>query len=218
MSRRHQNGKNPYSVKNSELEEEIEAAVQEAMEDDTLPHINGANANGENSDHSGDGYSWSARVADLERQVFTLNDELTSLREKCRNGHFVVVAKDRLQIFEENLAIYIYPRGRMFGKTEIFPKLMNWLNLRRNTPQSVKPNNRWLRVQREVKWKRHHGDVLAKLRNYLPPDITQPVETWSPVSLTEEDNTCIADLYRVSRLLTEWIEDEENEREVITAL
>ena len=112
-------------MKNSELEEEIEAVVQEAMEDDTLPHINGANANGENSDHSDDGYSWTARVANLERQVFTLNDEMTSLREKCRNGHFVIVAKDKLQIFEENLAMYIHPRGRMFGKTEIFPNLMN---------------------------------------------------------------------------------------------
>ena len=216
MPRRHQNGKNPYFVKNSELKEEIEAAVQEAMEDDTLPHINGANASGENSDHSDDGYSWTARVANLERQVFTLNDQMTSLREKCRNGHFVIVAKDKLQIFEENLALYIYPRGRMFGKSEIFPKLMNWLNLRRNTPQGVKPNNRWLRVLHEVKWKRHHEDVLAKLRNYLRPDLTQPVETWNPVSLTEEDNTCIADLSRVSRRLTEWIEDEENERDVFT--
>ena len=146
MPRRHQNGKNPYFVKNSELEE-IEAAVQEAMEDNTLPHINGENASGENSDHSDDGYSWTARVANLERQVFTLNDQMTSLREKCRNGHFVIVAKDQLQIFEENLALYIYPRGRMFGISEIFPKLMNWLNLRRNTPQGVKPNNRWLRVR-----------------------------------------------------------------------
>ena len=186
------------------------------MEDNTLPLINEANANGENTDHSDDGYSWTARVANLERQVFTLNDQMTSLREKCRNGHFVIVAKDKLQIFEENLALYIYPRGRMFGKSEIFPKLMNWLNLRRNTPQGVKPNNRWLRVQHEVKWKSHHEDVLAKLRNYLWPDLTQPVETWNPVSLTEEDNTCIADLSRFSRRLTEWIEDEENEREVFT--
>ena len=211
MSRRHQNGKNPYFVENTELEEEIEAAVQEAMEDNTLSLINGANANGENTDHSDDGYSWTARVANLERQVFTLNDEMTSLREKCRNGHVVIVAKDQLQIFEENLAMYIYPRGRMFGKTEILPNLMNWLNRRRNTPQGVRANDRWLRVQHEVQWTRHHEDVLAKLRNYLRPDITQPVETWNPVLLTEEDNTCIADLYRVSRRLTEWIEDEANE-------
>ena len=217
MPRRHQNGKNPYLVKNSELEEEIEAAVEQAMEDDTLPDINGANASGENGDHSDDGYSWTARVANLERQVFTLNDEMTSLREECRNGHFVIVAKDQLQIFEENLAMFIYPPGRMFGRAEIFPTLMNWLNLRRNTPQGVRANDRWLRVQHEVQWRRHHEDVLARLRNYLRPDITQPVETWNPVLLTEEDNTCIADLYRVSRRLSEWIEDEENEREVINA-
>ena len=107
--------------------------------------------------------------------------------------------------------MYIYSRRQMFGKTEIFPKLMNWLKLRHNTPQGLRPNGRWLRVQHEVKWKRNHEDVLTKLRNYLPPDITQPVETWNPLSLTEEDNACIADLYRVSRRVTEWIEGEENE-------
>ena len=53
MPRRHQNGKNPYFVKDSELEEEIEAVEEiEAMEDDTLPHINGANVNEKNTDHS----------------------------------------------------------------------------------------------------------------------------------------------------------------------
>ena len=145
-----------------------------------------------------------------------MNDQMTSLREKCRSGHFVIVAKYQLQIFEENLAMYIYPQGRMSVKTEIFPNIMNWLNLRRNTP--LKANDRWLRVQHEVKWKRHHEDALTKLRNYVPPDTTKPVETWNPVSLTEEDNnTCITDLDRISRRLTEWIEDEENEKEVITA-
>ena len=50
---------------------------------------------------SDDDYSSTARVADLERQVFTFNKEkcivnivVTSLREKCRHVHFVIVAKD----------------------------------------------------------------------------------------------------------------------------
>ena len=92
---------------------------------------------------------------------------------------------------------------------------MNWLNRRIGTPQRARSNNRWLQVQHEVQWGRRYEDVLARLRNYLPPDATQPVETWNPLSLTQEDNTCIADLHRLGLRLTEWIEEEENQNEVI---
>ena len=128
MSGSHQHGKNPFFQKNSELEEEMEAAVREGMEEHALPQLNGANPTGENNHYSDDGYSWVDRVANLEKQVFALNNKMTSLKEKCINGHFVIVTKRDLEIFEENLAMYVYPRGRMFGKTEIFPNLMNWLN------------------------------------------------------------------------------------------
>ena len=122
MSRRDQNGKNPFSLKYSELEEEMEAAVREAMEEHTLPQMNGANSNGENN-HSDDGYSWHDRVADLEKQVFALNNEMTSLKEKCINGHFVIVAKRDLEIFEENLAIYTIHEVVGLGKLKSFQTL-----------------------------------------------------------------------------------------------
>ena len=211
----HQNINIPLSQENSELEEKMEAAAREVMEEHTLPQMDGANLNEENNHSIDDGYSWVDRVANLEEQVFALNNEMTSLKENYRNGHFVIVAKRDLEIFEENLAMYIYPRGRRFGKTEIFPNLMNWLNLRRNTPQGATANNRWLQVQREVQWGRRYEDVLVKLRNYRPPDTTQPVDTWNPLLLTQEDNTCIADLHRLSLRLTERIEEEENQNEVI---
>ena len=150
MSGSHQHGKNPFFQKNSELEEEMEAAVREGMEEHALPQMNGANPTGENNHSIDDGYSWVDRVANLEKQVFALSNEMASLKENYRNGHFVIVAKRDLEIFEENLAIYIYPRGRRFGKTEIFPNLMNWLNLRIGTPQGARSYNRWLQVQREV--------------------------------------------------------------------
>ena len=211
----HQNINIPLSQENSELEEKMEAAVREAMEEHTLPQMDGANLNEENNHSIDDGYSWVDIVANLEEQVFALNNKMTSLKENYRNGHFVIVAKRDLEIFEENLAMYVYPRGRRFGKTEIFPNLMNWLNLRRNTPQGATANNRWLQVQREVQWGRRYEDVLVKLRNYRPPDTTQPVDTWNPLLLTQEDNTCIADLHRLSLRLTERIEEEENQNEVI---
>ena len=234
----HQNIKNPFSLENSELEEKMEAAVQDAMEEHTLPQMDGANPNEENNhsdganpneennhsdganpneenNHSDDGYSWHDRVADLEKQVFALSNEIASLKENYRNGHFVIVAKRELEKFEENLAMYIYPRGRRFGNTEIFPRLMNWLNDQNGTPQGATANSRWLQVQRTVQWGLRHEDVLTRLRNYRPGDTTQKVETWNPLLLTQEDNTCIADLHHLTLRLTKWIEEEENQNEVI---
>ena len=66
-----------------------------------------------------------------------------------------------------------------------------------------------------MQWGLRHEDVLTRLRNYLPPDTTQPVETWNPLLLTQEDSTCIADLHHLTLRLTKWIEEEENQNEVI---
>ena len=117
------------------------------------------------------------RVERLESQVARLTEEMNSLRERCRNGFYVFETKHSMQNFEENLALYLYPRGRIFAKTEIFPRLMSWLNGQRRTPQGLDAKNRWQKVKNEVRWNRSHENVLTKLRNLLP-DITQPVAMW----------------------------------------
>ena len=157
------------------------------------------------------------RMERLESQVARLTQEMSSLRERCRNGFYVFETKHSMHSFEENLALYLYPRGRIFARTEIFPRLMTWLNGQRDTPQGRDTRSRWLKVRNEVRWNRNHVNVLTKLRNLLP-DITQPVEMWEPVSFTEVENRCIADLCRLSQCLADWIGEEENTREQIEAL
>ncbi|CAB4032597.1 Hypothetical predicted protein [Paramuricea clavata] len=209
MASKHQNGTHPYSSGNTKLKNEMEAAVREVA----LPR--GVDENGS---HSDDGYSWVGRVADLEGEVLQLKNEFKSYKEQCRNWFFVFEEKHTLQNFEENLALYLYPRGRVFGKTEIFPRLMNWLYVRRNTPQGVVANSKWLKIkQEEVQWSPHHQEVLMKFRNLLP-STTQSVEMWNPVSFTEIEMRCIANLNCLSERLTKLIEDEENERELIETL
>jgi hypothetical protein len=210
MANNAQNGRHLYSSSNTELEDEMETAVREALGEVALPPEVGGNANGENSDDSD--YSWNVRVADLEGEVFKLKDEMKSLKEKCRNGFYVFEEKHLLQHFEENLALYLYPRGRMFGKTEIFPRLMTWLNDRRNTREGVVANNKWVEVKYDhgVQWNQHHEEVLTKMRNLLP-DTTHPVEMWNPISFTEKEKRCIADLNHLSKCLTALIEKREDE-------
>jgi hypothetical protein len=133
---------------------------------------------------------------------------MNSFRDKCRNGFYVFETKHSLQNFEENLALYLYPRDRIFGRTEIFPRLMTWLNIRRDTPHRLDANDRWLQVKREAHWNPCHEHVLTKLRNLLP-DVSQPVALWHPVSFNEEERRCIADLDRLGQRLTELIEEEE---------
>ena len=157
------------------------------------------------------------RMERLESQVAQLTDDMNSLREKSRNGFYVFETKHSMQNFEENLALYLYPRGRIFARTEIFPRLMTWLIGQRNTPQGRDAKSRWQQVRNEVQWNRSHENVLTKLRNLLP-DITQPVAMWEPVSFTEVENRCIRDLYRLSQCLADWIGEEENAREQIEAL
>jgi hypothetical protein len=157
------------------------------------------------------------RVTRLEREVSRLTEEMNSFRDKCRNGFYVFETKQSLQNFEENLALYLYPRDRIFGRTEIFPRLMTWLNIRRDTPHRLDAKDRWLQVKREAHWNPCHENVLTKLRNLLP-DVSQPVALWHPVSFHEEERRCIADLDRLGQRLTELIEEEENEREQIEAL
>ena len=155
--------------------------------------------------------------ADLLTKVNRLEREMTSLKEKCRNGVYAYEVKHSLQDFEKNLAQYLYPRNRIIGTTEIYPRLMNWLELRRNTPQGNMARNKWEQVCREIEWSRNHEDVLTKLRN-LNPDLTAPIETWNPVSFTSKEKMYAADLTRLSHILTDRIEREENEREAIEAL
>ena len=157
------------------------------------------------------------RMERLESQVARLTEDINSLRERCRNGYYVFETKHSMQNFEKNLALYLYPRGRIFARTEIFPRLMTWLNGQRNTPQGRDARGRWLKVKNEVRWNRSHENVLTRLRNLLP-DITQPVAMWEPVSFTEVENTCIRDLYRLSQCLADWIGEDENAREQIEAL
>ena len=159
----------------------------------------------------------SATTRGLDSQVARLIEEMNSLREKCRNGFYVFETKHSMQNFEENLALYLYPRGRIFARTEIFPRLMTWLNGQRNTHQGRDAKSRWQQVKDEVQWNRNHENVLTKLRN-LRPDITQPVEMWEPVSFTEVENRCIADLYHLCRCLANWIGEDKNIREQIEAL
>ena len=159
------------------------------------------------------------KVARLERDLAELKREMTSFKEKCRNGFYAFEAKPLLQNFEENLALYVYPRGREFGKTAIFPSLMNWLDIRRNTRQGMDARNRWLQVQDELQLSQNHQGVLTKLRNLLPYINQQlPVEEWNPVSFTEQEKRCIEDLHHLSERLAEWIYEEENDREQIEAL
>ena len=153
----------------------------------------------------------------LDSQVARLIEEMNSLREKCRNGFYVFATKHSMQSFEENLALYLYPRGRIFARTEIFPRLMTWLNSQRNTPQGREAKSRWLQVRNEVQWNRNHENVLTKLRN-LRPDMTQPVAMWEPVSFTEVENRCIADLYHLCQCVADWIGEDKNAREQIEAL
>ena len=157
------------------------------------------------------------RVQRLETQVAQLLQEMNSLRERYRNGFYVFATKHSMHTFEENLALYLYPRGRIFARTEIFPRLMTWLNGQRDTPQGRDARSRWLKVRNEVQWNRSHENVLTKLRNLLP-DITRPVAIWEPISFTEAENRCIRDLDHLSQCLADWIGEEENTREQIEAL
>ena len=156
-------------------------------------------------------------VENLIIEIRQLKEEMTSLKLKFRNGLYLYEVKHSLYKFEKNLALYLYPRDRIVGTTEIFPRLMNWLELRRNTPQGEIARNKWLQVRREIEWNQNDEAVLGKLRN-LFPDLTQPVETWNPISLTPLEERCVAELVRLSDILTDMIEREENEREEIAAL
>ena len=142
---------------------------------------------------------------------------MNSLREKCRNGFYVFQTKHSMQNFEENLALYLYPRGRIFARTEIFPRLMTWLNGQPNTPQGRDAKSRWQQVKDEVQWNLNYENVLTKFRN-LRPEITQTVAMWEPVSFTEVENRCIADLYHLCQFLADWIGEDKNTREQIEAL
>ena len=44
------------------------------------------NVNGIEEENSNNGYSWIGRVAYLEKEIFRLDNELNSLKEKCREG------------------------------------------------------------------------------------------------------------------------------------
>ena len=157
------------------------------------------------------------RVERLESQVALLTEEINSLHEKCRNRFYVFETKHSMHSFEENLALYLYPQGRIFARTKIFPRLMTWLNGQRDTPQRSDAESRWEQVKDEVRWNRNHENVLTKLRNCLP-DITQPVAMWEPISFTEVENRCIRDLDHLSQCLADWIGQEEIAREQTEAL
>ena len=156
-------------------------------------------------------------IENLMNEIRQLKNEMTSFKLNYRNGIYLYEVKHSLYCFEKNLALYLYPRDRIVGTTEIFPRLMNWLELRRNTPQGDIARNKWLQVRGEIEWSQNHEAVLGKLRN-LFPDLTQPVETWNPISLTPHEKRCVTDLVRLSHILTDMIEREENEREGIAAL
>ena len=170
------------------------------------PGANG-NPNGENGENCDDGYSFHRRIAELEGNVFQLDDELKSLKEKCRNGLYICEAKRLLQNFEENLALYLYPRGWVFGKFEIFPNLIRWLDARSGTPLGQVANAKWLVVQSHLPWTPQHEEVLANLRNLLP-DIDQPIERWRLMSLNDTERECISDLQVLSQHLTALIQNE----------
>ena len=157
------------------------------------------------------------RVERLESQVTLLTEEINSLREKCRNRFYVFETKHSMQNFEENLALYLYPQGRIFARTEIFPTLMTWLNGQRDTSQRSDAESRWEQVKHAVPWNQSHENVLTKLRNLLP-DIKQPPEMWEPVSFTEVENRCIRELNHLSQVLADWIGQEEIAREQTEAL
>ena len=154
-----------------------------------------------------DGYSFHRRIAELEGTVLHLDGELKSLKEKCRHGLYICEAKRLLHNFEENLALYIYPRGWMFGKFEIFPNLMRWLDARRGTPLGEVANAKWLSVKRYLPWTPQHEVVLQNLRNLLP-DLDQPIERWRLMSLNDTERECINGLQVLSQHLTRLIENE----------
>ena len=197
MATYQQNGTGPYFNGNPPLKDEVDAAARQAIEVQELPADNEGNFD--------DGYSWHNRVASLEGKIFALDDELKSLKEKCRNWLYISEAKRLLQNLEENLALYLYPRGWGFGKSEIFPNLIKWLNVRRGTPLGEVPNNKWLEVQRSLPWTPQHEEVLAKFRNLLP-DVTQAIELWNPVSLNDAELKCVGELEDLSQQLTQLIE------------
>ena len=197
MANYQQNGTNPYFNGNPRLKNEIDAAVQQAMEGQDVPPENDGNFD--------DGYSWHTRVSTLEGKIFALDNDLKSLKEKCRNLSYINEAKHLLHNLEENLALYLYPRGWGFGKFEIFPSLIKWLNFRSGTPLGEVPNNKWLEVKRYLPWRQQHEEVLTKFRNLLP-EMSQAIELWNPVSLNDAELKCIAELDALSRHLTQLIE------------
>ena len=172
------------------------------------PGANG-NPNGENGGNFEGGSSFHRRIAELRGNVFQLDDELKSLEEKCRNGLYICEAKRLLQNFEENLALYLYPRGWVSGKFEIFPNLIRWLDARRGTPLGEIANAKWLVVQRYLPWTPQHEEVLLNLLH----DIDQPIEGGF-MSLNDTERECINDLQVLSQHLTQLIENENDELEV----
>ena len=141
------------------------------------------------------------KLQEHEKEHSVLQNELSRLKNSLHTGQIAYQ-------FEKDLAKYIYPDGKKFGSRQVFTKMKDWLENKKNTPQGREAEKKWNALKTEFKWSTEHENVFFKLlRSRI--EFAHPTVDWNlaraqiPDNFTEQEKNCIIDIIAITERVNE---------------